>query len=142
MSGARTVSTGKPRPAQRRAWAANRRLRAAGLAALRPGSRACDVFAAVAAESAAGDIPFWEAAGVGHGVGTSEHEAPHLAPFDTTPLAPGMVVALAVYSFGPEGELICDKDVFHITAEGPELLTWYKDYSDLYALFGTSARHG
>ena len=87
-------------------------------------------------------IPFWQPAGVGHGVGTSEREAPFLSPEDETVIERGMVVVIAVYSLGPAEELLCSQDTYEITAEGSRLLSWYKTYDDLYEMIGTTARHG
>ncbi|GAB1477482.1 hypothetical protein MASR2M74_00240 [Paracoccaceae bacterium] len=142
MAGSRTVSVGHPSPEARRSWEDNKILRAAAVDALIVGKRACDVHAAVVAASDRTGIAFWSAQGVGHGVGASEHEAPFLAPFDDRWLSPGMAVAVAVYTYGPNQELICNKDVFEVTDGAPRLLTWYKTFPNLYSLFGTSARHG
>ena len=92
--------------------------------------------------SAEYDIPFWQDIDLGHGVGTSEREAPYLAPYDDTKLSPGMVIALGIYTYGPNEELICNKDVYLVTGGEPKLLNWYKNWDDLYVLYGTSARHG
>jgi Xaa-Pro aminopeptidase len=141
-TGARTVYTDRPDQAALQSWSDNQQLKRAALATLRPGSRASDVYAAVVAASEASGIPFWQTSDVGHGVGTAEREAPYLAPYDQTALAPGMVIVLAVYTFGSQGELIGNKDTYLITEAEPRLLTWYKNWDRLYALHGTSARHG
>ena len=142
ISGSRTAYVGKPGPAAKKAYADNLALRAVALRHLRAGNRACDVHAAVREASAAMAIPFWAEAELGHGVGTSEREAPYLAPHDSTVLMPDMVVTLGVYTYGNDGELICNRDVYRITSDGAELLSWYKDWSYLYSIHGTSARHG
>lgn len=142
LVGSRTAFAGRPGADARRAYADNVRLRSVALASLKAGTRACDVFDAVRRSSEAMGIPFWEAGEVGHGVGASEREAPFLSPFDETVLRPNMVLAVGVYTYGPGGELICNRDVYLVTDGEPELLSWYKDWSDLYAIHGTSARHG
>ena len=81
-------------------------------------------------------------AGMGHGVGVSEREAPFLSHDDDTVLQPGMVVVLAIYLKTVRGELICSKDTYEITDHSPKLLSWYKNWDQLYTLFGDSARHG
>ena len=141
-TGARTVYTDRPDQVALQNWAENQELKQAALAALRPGKQAHAVYAAVVAASEATGIPFWQTSDVGHGVGAAEREAPYLAPYDQTVLAPGMVIVLAVNTFGPKGELIGNKDTYLITEAEPRLLTWYKKWDRLYALHGTSARHG
>ncbi|WP_349369592.1 M24 family metallopeptidase [Salinarimonas sp.] len=63
----------------------------AGMAALRPGTRACDVWRAVAA---ALEVPASAIGRFGHGVGLDYTEPPSIHPDDETPLRAGMVVAV------------------------------------------------
>lgn len=141
-TGARTVFIGYPDSNANQAWADNLLLKTAAVDALVVGNRASDVYAAVVTASEKTAIPFWEIGDVGHGIGASERESPYLAPYDHTPLAAGMVVVVAVYTLNSKQELICNKDIYLITDSKPELLTWYKNWDTLYALHGTSARHG
>ncbi|MFK7801818.1 MAG: M24 family metallopeptidase [Anaerolineae bacterium] len=141
-TGARTVYIGYPDHDANQAWADNLVLKTAAVDALVAGNKASDVYAAVADMSGEKGIPFWQVSDIGHGVGASEREAPYLAPYDHTILAPGMVVVTSVYTFNNKQELICNKDLFLITESKAELLTWYKNFDSLYALHGTSARHG
>lgn len=142
ISGTRTVYNDRPHQGAREAYADNLALRTMALSELTAGRRACDVYDAVARESARTGIRFWDAAEVGFGVGTAEREAPYLVPWDKTVLRAGMVVTVGVYTYGTEGELICNRDVYAVTEGQPELLSWYKHWSYLYSLHGTSARHG
>jgi Xaa-Pro aminopeptidase len=142
ISGSRTAYVGKPGPREKKAYADNLRLREVALEHLRPGQPARAVFEAVRQASRAMSVPFWEAAEIGHGVGTSEREAPYLCPTDETVLEADMVVVLGVYTYGENGELICNRDVYRITDTDPELMSWYKDWNYLYSIHGTSARHG
>lgn len=141
-TGARTVYVGKPDEAAERVWADNLILKRVAIEALLVGNKASDVYAAVANASAQKAIPFWQTSDVGHGLGAAEREAPFLAPYDQTELRPGMVVVVAVYTYTAQQELIGNKDIFLITESAPQLLTWYKNWDRLYALHGTSARHG
>ena len=52
-----------------------------------------------------------------------------------------MVVALDIYTRGPAEELIHDKDVYAITADGHRLLSWYRNWDRLYAVTGFRATH-
>jgi len=139
---ARTVVVGEPTAAQLQAYRDNVQLKAAAVAMLKPGVPCSEVYAAVQKRSDEEGIWFWREVGVGHGVGTSEREAPYLDPSDSMPLAPGMVVMVGVYTRGPEGELIVSKDTFAIQPDGPRLLSWYRNWDRLYAITGSTARHG
>jgi Xaa-Pro aminopeptidase len=142
ITGSRTVHNDLAGPEARAAYADNLRLRAVALDLLRPGVRACDIHAAVAEAAGRLGIAFVASGDIGCGVGTAEREAPFLAPHDSTPLQAGMVLTLGVYTLGPGGEMICNRDIYAITEAAPRLLSWYKDWDRLYCLHGTSARHG
>lgn len=62
----------------------------AGFDAAKPGARACDVYAAMAAITGAGET----AGRLGHGLGLQLTEGLSLAPWDQTVLQPGMVLTL------------------------------------------------
>jgi Xaa-Pro aminopeptidase len=141
-SAARTVSVGAMPKALADAYAKNQQVKAAVVRALRPGAVASKLCATAAAEATSCGATLWDAAGVGHGVGTAEREWPFLVPDSDAVLAANMVVVVAVYTLGPGKELIVDKDVYRITGDGHEKLSWYKDYSAMYEIVGTSARHG
>jgi Xaa-Pro aminopeptidase len=138
----RTVSIGQPRGAQVKAYGDNLHLKAIAAGMLRRGVTCEQVFSAVADEADRRGIPFLREAGVGHGIGTSEREAPYLAAHDATPLQPGMVLALDILSFGPTQELIRSVDTYVIRGDGAELMSWYRNWDRLYAVVGTTARHG
>ncbi|MDG1996505.1 MAG: M24 family metallopeptidase [Emcibacteraceae bacterium] len=123
-------------------WENNQTLKNIALKKLRSGVKSSEVYTAVKSASDELKIPFWQDIDIGHGVGTSEREAPYLAPFDDTPLMAGMVIALGIYTYGDDDELICNKDMYLVTDEEPRLLNWYKSWDDLYVVYGTSARHG
>lgn len=142
ITGSRTVYVGEITEAANKAYQDNQSLKKEALTALKIGNRASDIYAAIKQASKDQNIPFWQEVDLGHGVGTSEREAPFIAPYDDTTLAENMVISLGVYTYGPDEELICDRDVYLVTENGPELLTWYKNFEQLYAMYGTSARHG
>ena len=142
VTGARTVYIGEADSPAEKAWSDNLTLKRTAVQSLQAGKKASEVYTAVAQASEQTGVGFWHTTNVGHGVGTSEREAPFLAPYDHTELAPGMVMVVGVYTYNLNQELICNKDVFLVTESKPQLLTWYKDWDRLYALHGTSARHG
>jgi Xaa-Pro dipeptidase len=133
--------TGEPSREQSAAYTLNRRLKQRALERLRPGVSCSDVYAHVVAEARRMDAPLCSEVGIGHGVGTSHHEPPYLTPSCATELAPGMVIALDIYTRGPADALIHDKDVYAITEDGQRLLSWYRDWDRLYAVTGFRATH-
>lgn len=142
-SGARTLHVGTPAQMFDAAYQDNIALKQKTLGRLQPGAVCSQIFQAIAHEAQSAGINLWTAPGLGHGVGRSEREAPFLCPEDDTPLQPGMVIVVAVYTRGPSGELICSKDTVLINEGGFRLLSWYRDWdARLYALVGITARHG
>jgi Xaa-Pro dipeptidase len=103
-----------------------RRLRAtqdAGFQALEPGRPASEVFAAVKAEFARQELPFFMPH-IGHGLGIGLHEFPMLEPKNHAPLEAGMVLNVEpMVQFPERGECYHTEDLAVVTAEGPRLLT-------------------
>ncbi len=98
----------------------------AGIHAVRPGARACDVDGAMRALIAgSGNFPHHG----GHGVGTVYHEEPRITPYNTLELAPGMVVALepGVYR---DGYGIRLEHVVVVTESGCEVLSKFEHCFD------------
>jgi Xaa-Pro aminopeptidase len=137
----RTVFVGQPNESQVQAYADQVLLHQAAVAVLKPGNSAGDVFKAVKKTADANGILFVEAAGVGYGVGMSEQEAPYLLHGNTEKLAAGMALMVNIFSFGPQGELICNNDMYHITAQGCEKLSTYKNWDKLYRVNGFRGTH-
>jgi Xaa-Pro aminopeptidase len=140
--GGRTLVVGEPTKAQLRSYEDLLLLNAAAVGMLRPGVAAHHVFDAVCARADREQIPFWREIGVGHGLGTAEREAPFLNATDPTPLAEGMVVALDIYGYGPQRELVHSVDTHVIEADGCRRQSWYRSWDRLNRLAGASARHG
>ncbi|MFX0540535.1 M24 family metallopeptidase [Roseovarius sp. S4756] len=91
----------------------------AGLEASRPGARACDVYAAMAAITGAG-----EGSGrLGHGLGMQLTEGLSLIPQDRAELVPGMVITLEPgVTTGPGTIMVAEEDIV-IREDGAEQLT-------------------
>lgn len=87
----RNWAIGRAGDAARRAYDRLYAATEAGHAAARPGARACDVHAAMAAVLGAGDSAVGR---YGHGLGLQLTEPPSLIGFDETVLEPGMVITL------------------------------------------------
>ncbi|WP_324754432.1 Xaa-Pro peptidase family protein [Roseovarius sp. Pro17] len=91
----------------------------AGLEAARPGARACDVYATMAAITGAG-----EGSGrLGHGLGMQLTEGLSLIPQDRTELVPGMVITLEPgVTTGPGTIMVAEENIV-IRAGAAERLT-------------------
>ncbi len=133
--------TGKPVSEQEKAYRENLRLRETALEVLNPGVACNDVYAHVARVAEKQAIGFWKEPGIGHGVGVSHHEAPYLNLSCSTELKEGMVIALDIYTYGPRQELVHNKDVYEITGEGSRKLSWYREWDELYHVYGMRATH-
>ncbi len=103
----------------------------AGLAAARPGARACDVFRAMAAVTGAG-----EGAGrLGHGLGMQLTEGLSLSAQDETVLCPGMVIALEPGIVTVPERIMVHEENIAIADAGPRALSPFAG-SDLPVLAG------
>lgn len=112
-----------PTAAQRRYARAAQDACEAAMAALRPGARACDAWAA--ADRAFQTYGLQTAHYAGHQIGVSVNELPRLAPYDETVIEAGMVFSVepGVYQ-GPDGDFGARAEkMVHVTASGPEILS-------------------
>ena len=58
----------------------------------------------------------------------------------TKPSRPGMVVTLDIFTFGPRQELIHSKDTYEILEDRSRLLSWYRNWDQLYVVEGIDPR--
>lgn len=133
--------TGKATREQAEAFDNNLRLKEAATEMLEPGVACNEVYAKVKDEADSTNISIWGGVGMGHGVGVSHHEPPYLTPTDATRLEEGMVLALDIYTLGPNGELIHSKDVYEVEGGGCRLLSWYMPWDGLYEVTGFRSSH-
>jgi Xaa-Pro dipeptidase len=119
-SGGRTFFVGQPTSVIKQAYANNIALKQLAVRLLCPGAISSDIYRAVVEQAARTGVDLWGEPGIGHGVGTSEREAPFICSQDKTVLQAGMVVTLAIYTRGPSGELIVSKDTYKIVDDGSE----------------------
>ncbi|MFB9151114.1 M24 family metallopeptidase [Roseovarius ramblicola] len=89
----------------------------AGLAAARPGARACDVWRAMA------DIVGADDGRLGHGVGMQLTEGLSLRAGDESVLLPGMVITLEPVIATAPGRIMVHEEVIAITGDAPRALS-------------------
>ena len=95
----------------------------AGIAAVRPGARACDVWQAMTDVLASGGAAGGGVGRMGHGVGLYNTEWPSLMASDQTVLQEGMILAVEPgYDFAP-GRMMLHEENVVVRADGSELLT-------------------
>ncbi len=94
----------------------------AGIAAVRPGNTAADVFAAQAGVIADAGFARPEVGRLGHGLGKLLTEPPSNAPFDHTVLRPGMILTVEPFLVVDGRVLVHEEDVL-VTDDGARLLT-------------------
>lgn len=132
---ARTMVVGRPAPWQsdlhERLVEAHRN----AIERMRPGIRACDLFAFSRSEYVRLKIPF-DPPHAGHGIGLAVHEKPMLAATDDTVLEAGMMIAIEtrVREAGRYGMHL--EDLVEIRASGPVLHTEAYPFERLVAIGG------
>lgn len=94
----------------------------AGIAAVRPGNTAADVFAAQAGVVEAAGFERPKVGRLGHGLGKLLTEPPSNAPFDHTVLRPGMILTVEPFLVADGRVLVHEEDVV-VTEDGARLLT-------------------
>lgn len=117
------VAGGVPDPEQRRVYDAVLEAQLAGLALVRPGTRARDVDDACRSVLVAHGLGDWFTHGTGHGVGLLIHEDPFLNRVSEAVLAEGDVVTVepGAYSEGFGGVRV--EDLVVVTSDGCRVLT-------------------
>jgi len=119
----RNFAIGQPSAATQTAYELAYKATDAGIAAVRPGARACDVWQAMADVLASGGATGGGVGRMGHGVGLHNTEWPSLMPTDQTVLQEGMVLAIEPgYDFAP-GKMMLHEENVIVRADGAELIT-------------------
>jgi Xaa-Pro aminopeptidase len=99
--------------------------------AMKPGARMCDLFnLSVEALKKRGYPEGHSIVFIGHGEGLANHEPPWITAKETMEIRPGMVLAIEIGAFDPEGVYFGGmlEDIFLITETGNENLT--KHFTD------------
>lgn len=138
---ARMMVIGDANDLQQRAYRENLLLKHTAVSMLNPGVKSSAIFQEVDELAADKGIDLRRDFGVGHGLGTSEREAPFLAPGDDTILRAGMCIVVAVYTEGPQKELVCVKDTYFLSDRGPVCLSSFHNWDELYEINGFRSAH-
>jgi len=119
----RTVYLGKPRNAEREAYAAVLEAQEAGVAAVGSGVRCGEVDEAARSVLRKAGLAEAFSHSTGHGVGLEIHESPRIGAGQTTKLLPGMVITIepGIYLAGQFGIRI--EDMVAVTRTGGQVLT-------------------
>lgn len=127
---ARTAVVGKPTVFMKDIWSKLIESRAIVLDLIKPGSYTQDIYLAFSnkfKKLGLEPIDF-----VGHGIGLTVHEEPYINKFFNTTLEEGMVLCVEPYYMLPEKQMGFQiEDEVLVTSRGYELITDYKDPSDL-----------
>lgn len=117
-----THFAGQPTPEMKKIYRIVRDTLRKGVAAARPGMRACDLDRMLRKEIEGHGYPAYPHHS-GHGIGATFHEEPRLVPYNEMQLEPGMIVAIepGIYVPGVGGVRL--EDVVLITADGCQVLT-------------------
>ena len=130
----RSIVIGPPTAEQRTLMEVGQRMLEAGLAAIRGGIEAAQLWRVCRDVAAARDLDQWMAIPfVGHGIGLSLHEPPLIAPASTDVLVPNMVLALEPGLFVPGVGASRPEDMLRVTADGCEILTHHPRDHDMLA---------
>lgn len=119
----RNFAVGTASDAAKRAYDTVFRATDAGLAAVRPGARASDLWRAMAKVLEDGGSQGNEVGRFGHGLGMQITEWPSNIPGDDTELVPGMVLTLEPGMIFQPGCMMLHEENLVVREDGPELLT-------------------
>jgi Xaa-Pro aminopeptidase len=128
----RILVTGKISPKLEKVYRVVLKAQQAGLKAIRPGARCCDVDAAARRVIEEAGFGKQFSHGLGHGIGLNIHEAPRFSVAFATKLKAGMVVTVepGIYLEGWGGVRIEDDCL--VTRDGVEVLTCVpKEFSEV-----------
>jgi len=120
---ARTFAFGEPSARARSIYQSLLAGEDAGLAAIRPGTKACAIFDTTMKAVQEAGIPDYRRHHVGHGIGLDTYDLPLLAAKDNTNLEAGMVLDIETPYYEIGTGALHVEDTFLVTGRGAELLT-------------------
>ena len=128
----RIMTMGDMFPEQEASYSQLVSLREAALAAVKPGNKASDIYNAMKKCAEENGIALQDDLDLGHGIGSALTEAPYINPCDDTVLEKDMVLVIAPVIKDKDGLLWIQKDTVEVTADGCEIIGWYKDWREPY----------
>jgi Xaa-Pro aminopeptidase len=129
---ARTAVCGKPTPTQADAWKKLYQVQAEVIDAMRPGTRACDLYNLCQRRFGEVGLTF-RMPHIGHSIGIDIHEYPMLNPQTTEPLQPNMMFAVEPVHRGAEG-LYHIEDLVLVTEKGPQVVSRSADWEPVLSI--------
>lgn len=124
----RSYAFGKVTPFFRKVYETVARAQRAGIEAIRPGVKLCDVDAATRAVIAETEFPVY-GHGTGHGIGLQVHEAPRLSKLDTDVMEVGQIVTVEPGIYLPGNLGIRLEDDILVTETGFEIISRDKRFN-------------
>lgn len=118
---ARTAVCGRPTPAQADTWTKLYQVQAEVIEAMRPGTRACDLYHLCQRRFGEVGLTF-RMPHIGHSIGIDIHEYPMLNPQTPEELQPDMMFAVEPVHRGAEG-LYHIEDLVLVTDKGPRIVS-------------------
>ncbi len=118
---ARTAICGKPTAEQRDTYTKLYQVQADVIEAMRPGTRACDLYQLCKRRFEEVGLTF-KMPHIGHSIGIDIHEYPMLSPQTTEELQPNMMFAVEPVHRGAEG-LYHIEDLVLVTEKGPKIVS-------------------
>lgn len=128
----RIMTMGDMFPEQEASYSQLVALREAAIAAVKPGNKASDIYKAMKKCAEENGIALQDDLDLGHGIGSSLTEAPYINPCDDTVLEKDMVLVIAPVIKDKDGLIWIQKDTVEVTADGCEIIGWYKDWREPY----------
>jgi len=131
---ARTAVVGKPTVFMKDIWSKLIESRVVVLDLIKPGASTQDIYLSFSKHfKKLGLVPIDF---VGHGLGLTLHEEPYINKFSNTTLKEGMVLCVEPYYMLPEKQMGFQiEDEIIVTSRGYELITNYKDPSNLIEVY-------
>lgn len=136
----RTVFMGEIDSNSRKYWDENIHLKRFAEGLLKPAAKYSELLAQIESEAKDKGILFNRDNLIGFGLGTEEIESPFIEDKEGF-LEENMVIALSIVTLGPKSEKLCSQDIYRITKDGCERISDYKDWDEIYEIYGFRVAH-
>ncbi|MDY6894133.1 MAG: M24 family metallopeptidase [Thermotogota bacterium] len=136
----RTVFMGEIDSNSQKYWDENIHLKRFAEGLLKPAAKFSELLEQVESEAKDKGILLHRDSLIGFGIGTEEIESPFIEDKEGS-LEENMVIALSIVTLGPKSEKLCSQDIYRITKDGCERLSDYKDWDEIYEIYGFRVAH-